>query len=53
MNKRIFYTIKELYDWAKENGYENYDCFITDEGCLTNIWIDDIDIREDKKEICL
>ena len=32
--EKIFYTIKELYDWAIKNGYENYNVFTNDEGCL-------------------
>ncbi len=52
-DERTFDTIKELYDWAVENGYENYNVFISNEGCPCNIWLCEICVNDKKKEINL
>lgn len=51
--KKIFYTIKELYDWAIKNGCENYDVFTTDEGCSCNIYLCEMIVDDKKKRIVL
>ena len=50
--KDIIMTIKELYDWAVENGYENYKVFCEGNGC-DNISLVYMDIDTEKKEIYL
>jgi hypothetical protein len=52
-NERIFETIKELYDWAIENGYENYKAFVRDEGWDCDIYLCAISVDKEKKEISL
>lgn len=54
-DERIFSTIKELYDWAVENGYENYKVFVNDsDGYGDNdIFLCEIFIDKKKKEISL
>jgi hypothetical protein len=51
--EKIFYTIKELYDWAIKNGYENYNVLISDEGCACNIYLCEISVDDKKKRIIL
>lgn len=51
--EKIFYTIKELYDWAIKNGYENYNVFTSDEGCACNIYLCEISVNDKKKRIVL
>ena len=49
--EKRFCTIKELYDWAVENGYENYDVYVCAEGHSCNISLNEMFIKE--KEILL
>lgn len=46
-------TIEELYQWAKENGYENYQLFISDDGKTCNIILEKIEMYERDKEIII
>jgi hypothetical protein len=52
-NEKTFETIKELYDWAVENGYENYKAFVCDEGWYCDIYLREISVDKEKKEISL
>lgn len=53
-NEKTFETIKELYDWAVENGYENYKAFVHDEDYWTcDIYLCAISVDKEKKEISL
>lgn len=49
----IIWTIKELYEWAVENGYEKYTVFTEREGCDYNIYKEEILINSKKKTISL
>lgn len=49
----IIWTIKELYEWAIKNNYENFTVYTYDEGGATNIYKEEIHIEEKKKQICL
>lgn len=46
-------TIEELYQWAKENGYEKYQLFTTDEGMTCNVIVEEIIIDEGMKDITI
>ena len=46
-------TIEELYQWAKENGYEKYSLFTTDEGMTCNVVIEEMIINKKDKEITI
>ena len=51
---KIFWTIKELYDWACENNLENdYTLFTTEEGIVRNVCEEEIIIDEKDKTITL
>ena len=47
-------TIKELYDWAVEQGIEEYTLFKFDEGgTVSNCFIFDIEVDEDEEALIL
>jgi hypothetical protein len=47
-------TIKELYDWAVENGYENYEVLVgDDDGWPCHIYEYEMTIDKKIKEIIL
>ena len=49
----IIWTIKELYEWAVENGYEEYTVFSSGEYFDFNIYKDEIVVDSEKKTISL
>lgn len=54
MNKTHYIdTIEELYQWAKENGYEKYQLFTTDEGTTWNVIVEEMVINKKDKEITI
>ena len=54
MNKPHYIdTIEELYQWAKENGYEKYQLFTTDEGMTCNVIVEEMIINKKDKEITI
>ena len=51
--EKIIWTIKELYEWALDNDVENYTVFSSDEGISCNIYISEIVINKEKKQVFL
>lgn len=47
----IIWTIEELYNWAKENQVENFTVLTYDEGCHSNIYLDEIQIDKENKTV--
>ena len=50
MRDKIIWTIKELYEWAIENGCEDYTVFGQDEGMSCNLYIGEI-VIDNKEEV--
>lgn len=47
-------TVRELYEWAKSHDTLDYDIAILDsDGCLTQSYLCDIEIRSNTQEIIL
>ena len=46
-DKDIIWTIKELYEFACENGYEDFTVFSSDEGCPCNIFKSEITVSDE------
>lgn len=46
-------TIEDLYAWAKEKGIEKYDLYVNDESFTRTVYIEDIEIDTEYKEIRL
>ncbi len=54
MKDNTIFTIKELYDWACENGIEDFTVFAHDEGgCTKNLSKSDIEIQKDEETVYL
>ena len=51
--ENTIWTIKDLYQWALDNDIENYTVFTSDEGIPCNIFISEIIINKEKKEVFL